>query len=83
MTTKVSHKLIKTPYRKNVIINGAMDIWQRGSSQAMANSALAYLADRFEYYNDRSSVQFQNNECQKGSKNKENSVVIPVHNSGS
>ena len=41
--------------RKNMIINGAMDIWQRGTSLAMDNQVSAYLLDRFICYNDRST----------------------------
>ena len=35
---------------KNAIINGGMDIWQRGTSVAIAASGNSYLADRWQSY---------------------------------
>lgn len=32
---------------KNLFINGAFDVWQRGTSTTVANAATAYLADRW------------------------------------
>ena len=34
------------PFTKNAIINGGMDVWQRGNSIAVAASTVAYTADR-------------------------------------
>jgi hypothetical protein len=34
------------PFSKNAIINGGMDVWQRGTSIAVAASTVAYTADR-------------------------------------
>jgi len=50
MTTKISNALLQAPTRKNVIINGGMDIWQRGTSFPGFNSG-AYFCDRFRYFN--------------------------------
>ena len=36
----------------NAIINGAFDIWQRGTSVSVTSSGLAYSADRFYLYNN-------------------------------
>jgi len=44
MTTKVSNNLEIGNYRKNVLINGNFDIWQRGVSSAITT----YLADRWK-----------------------------------
>ena len=35
--------------RKNMIINGSMDIWQRSASFSPANGSEVYTADRFLY----------------------------------
>jgi len=48
MVTKVSQGVSAVPYRRNVIINGDFDIWQRGitlTQNAITNRQ--YLADRF------------------------------------
>lgn len=34
---------------KNLVINGGMDVWQRGTSFAYSNSTYVYSADRFEH----------------------------------
>ena len=39
-----------SPAGKNAIINGGMDIWQRGTSFAIAASGNSYLADRWQSY---------------------------------
>ena len=33
---------------KNAIINGAFNVWQRGTTQALTNGVVAYLADRYQ-----------------------------------
>lgn len=40
---------------RNVIINGCMDVWQRGSSASVAGSSTKYLADRWLCYNGTSA----------------------------
>ena len=39
------------PFSKNAVINGAMDIWQRGTSVSVAANVLVYTADRWQVYN--------------------------------
>jgi hypothetical protein len=41
-----------TPSSGNVIINGAFDIWQRGTSFNVTSAALTFSADRFYLYNN-------------------------------
>ncbi len=42
--------------RKNLIINGQMDIWQRSATFSPANNALVYTADRFAYAQSAASA---------------------------
>lgn len=53
MTTKVSENLIYKPFRKNMLTNGAMNFWQRGTSKAMVEYDAPILADKFMFYNQR------------------------------
>ena len=57
MTTKVNPNLVRQNFRKNLIINGAMQVNQRAFSgpTAMTNQAFAYGADRIIGYTDRST----------------------------
>jgi hypothetical protein len=57
MTTQVPPDLLQTPYRKNIIINGAMQVNQRvyGGPTAITDQAFTYGADRFVCYTDRST----------------------------
>jgi hypothetical protein len=41
--------LPESTYRRNVIINGNMDVWQRSANIAPANSTNTYTADRWMY----------------------------------
>ena len=49
MTTKASSGVILHPMRKNHIINGNLDHWQRGSTFAATGDG-GYTADRFVWY---------------------------------
>lgn len=42
--------------RRNIVINGQMDIWQRGSSFTPANSSRVYTADRFSWLQSASAA---------------------------
>lgn len=48
MATKATHGVLANAGPRNVIINGNMEIWQRGTSFATL-SASAHLADRFRW----------------------------------
>jgi len=53
--TKAGNIVLKYPHRKNLIINGNFDIWQRGTSFVGA-AALAYSADRWRRVSINDSV---------------------------
>jgi hypothetical protein len=38
------------PFNKNLVINGGMDIWQRGTSIAASGSSKVYTADRWSFW---------------------------------
>lgn len=44
------------PARRNPVINGQFDIWQRGTSFTIANNASAYTADRWMVANNGTGV---------------------------
>ena len=37
--------------RRNLIINGAMQVWQRGTSASHSGNAAYYTVDRFQFWN--------------------------------
>jgi len=52
---KVSPEMQTVPFRKNVIINGGMDIWQRGTSFVGAANG-SFTTDRFKFGLSNSGV---------------------------
>jgi len=43
--------------RKNLIINGGFDVWQRGTSFSIGNNSVTYTADRWAVYSNGSSAR--------------------------
>jgi hypothetical protein len=46
------------PFTKNVIINGGMDIWQRGTSFTSTGATTNFAADRWCIYNGRTGTTY-------------------------
>jgi hypothetical protein len=49
--TKVSNQITQTPYKRNIIINGACNVWQRAAASTLTAGNSGFSADRFKMAN--------------------------------